>query len=79
MYFSPGGNNQFIILKIFVALKIKGKDILVKLISEYIETPSNHLKTSEEICTESRPWEAYKSPSWIVLTVSTLSTRKKNW
>lgn len=26
-YFSSGGSNQFIILKIVVALKIKGKDI----------------------------------------------------
>lgn len=31
MYFSSGGNKQFIILKIQVALKIKRKDIYSKI------------------------------------------------
>ena len=81
MYFSPGGNNQFIILKILVAFKMKRKDIYSKVdfrVYQTPNTPGRHLKTSEESCTEARLGGACMSPSRIVLTFPTLSTRKKN-
>lgn len=74
MYFSPGGSNQFIILKILVALKIKGKDIQSKMNSRvYWNSRSSSENQGRDVywiqITGTIP-----KPSWIVLTFPILST-----